>query len=61
MTSTASRASRPYHGPVVCLTLPEAERVAFALQNRDDDEAKAITSKIAVALTSHPAFRTPAK
>lgn len=56
------RPSRAYHGPVVCLTLQEASRVAFALRNdHDDDEAKSVLRKIGVALSAHPAFRVPAK
>lgn len=53
---------RAYHGPVVCLTLKEASRVAHALRHdHGDDEAKSVLRKIGAALNAHPAFRTPAK
>jgi hypothetical protein len=52
-----------YRGPVVCLTLPEAQRVSDLLDRTLTSDAgdAELLAKCNAALTSDPAWRTPLK
>ncbi len=51
----------PYIGPVPCLTLPEAARVADLLAAVPDEQPgdSILRAKCSAALTSDPAWRLP--
>ncbi|HEY3021856.1 MAG TPA: hypothetical protein VGJ32_16775 [Solirubrobacteraceae bacterium] len=53
--------AQPYHGPVVVLTLAEAERVRreLAHSGATDLLTKALLRKLDAARSAHPSFRLP--
>jgi hypothetical protein len=56
------RPGSAYHGPIVVLTLVEAERAVVGLHasgSYDDPIAASILRKVAAAVSSDPAFRQP--